>query len=342
MEDFLQKFFVYPEYWPVVLVVPPLVVVIFVIFNKSYQAMRIWFRPADYTFFMPELKLAVRTIALLFLFLALSGPYWGRMEQQIAKLGREVYILMDVSASMNTEDIKPSRLEKVKKEVKKMVSRLKGDKIGLIVFTSDAYVQCPLTSDHKAVLMFLDLVGSYQFANTGTSFREAMKMALDRFTNTETTAQKTTRSVVLISDGEDFGENYTSVSDRLKNNDITVFTVGVGTYSGGPVPNLVKGKKRGYKKDPETGGTAMSQLKDETLREIADKFGTDYHMIDDQIDNLQPVSDQISLLSATVMDKENRLTSVNRYQWFLAIAVLCIMISMFWLPLSASRNSGKR
>lgn len=335
MEDFLQKFLVYPDFWPIMLIVLPLSVAVVVVFYKSYRAMQMWFNATDYKFFIPEAKMVLRGLALLFLAISLMSPYWGRMEQQISKLGREVYILLDVSASMNTEDIQPSRIEKVKKEVRRMIGKLKGDKIGLIVFTSDAYVQCPLTNDQKAVLLFLDLVGTYQFANTGTSFRSALAMALDRFINTEKSARKTTRSIVLISDGEDFGENYTSVVDRLKDNDISVFTVGVGTYAGGKVPNIRRGKRKGYKRNDD-GSPAISQLKDQTLRDIADQFGNEYHAIDDQIDNLDPITDQIKLLSATVMERENRLTSVNRYQWFLVIAFVCMVASMFMMPIKGN------
>lgn len=337
MEGFLENFLVFPSYWPLIFVALPILVCIAVLYVKSTRAMRIWFSPGEFSFFLPEAKMIFRGVALLLLLGALLGPYWGRMEQQIAKLGREVYILVDVSASMNCEDIKPSRLEKVKKDLKRMVSQLPGDRIGLIVFTSDAYVQCPLTSDHKAVNMFLDLMGSYQFANTGTSFRAALRMAAERFEDTEKSARKITRSVVLISDGEDFGENYTSVIERLKNNDVNVFSVGIGTYAGSQVPKYVRGKKKGYMRAKD-GSPAVSQLKDETLQDLSASFGTEYIRIDDQIDNLDAIADQIRLLSATVMDKENRLTSVNRFQWLLGGSLFFMVLSMFWMPFAPAKR----
>ncbi|MEM1000190.1 MAG: VWA domain-containing protein [Bacteroidota bacterium] len=340
MEAFLEKFLVFPYYWPLLLLALPVLVMIAFLYIKSTRAMRMWFTQKDYRFFLPEAKMIFRGLALLLLIGALMGPYWGRMEQQIAQLGREVYVLVDVSASMNCEDIQPTRLEKVKKDLKRMINQLPGDRIGLIVFTSDAYVQCPLTSDHKAMAMFIDLMGSYQFANTGTSFRAALRMALERFLDTEKSARKVTRSVVLISDGEDFGENYTSVVERMQKNDITVFPVGVGTYAGGQVPRYVRGRKKGYLRG-ENGQPALSQLKDETLQELAASFGTEYTRIDDQIDNLDAVADQIRLLSATVMDKESRLTSVNRFQWLLGASILLFVLSMFWMPFTRRRRSSK-
>jgi Ca-activated chloride channel family protein len=337
MESFLENFFVFPRFWPLIFLLLAIVACIGVLYVKSTRAMRIWFGPGEYRFFIPEVKMLFRGFAVLALLIALLGPYWGRMEQQIAKLNREVYVLVDVSASMNCEDIEPSRLEKVKKDLRRMVANLPGDRIGLIVFTSDAYVQCPLTNDQKALNMFIDLMGSYQFANTGTSFRAALRMAVDRFENTEKSAKKVTRSVVLISDGEDFGENYTSVIEKLKSQDIKVFPVGVGTYAGGQVPNYVRGKKQGYMRTQD-GTPAISQLKDETLQDLASSFGTEYVRIDNQIDNLDPVSDQIQLLSATVMDKETRLGTVNRFQWPLAAAIILFALSMFWMPFAARKK----
>jgi Ca-activated chloride channel homolog len=336
MGDFFTKFMVNPGYAVLFLALLPIAVLVVVAYQKSNRAVRLWFSPGDYAFFLPEIKMILRLVALVFILFGLMGPYWGPTEQQIAKLGREVYILIDVSASMNTEDIKPTRLDKVKLEVKKMLAGLNGDKVGLIVFTSDAYVQCPLTSDHTALMLYLDMIGSYQFASTGTSFREALLVALDRFTNKEKNARKTTRAAILISDGEDFGEEYESVVTRMQNNGITVFPVGIGTMEGGPVPNIVKGEKRGYKQSKE-GGQAISVLKETTLRDIADQFGTEYHSIDDQIDNLDPVADQIQMLSASVMDRETRKVSVNRYQWFLGLGLLCFVVTLFWMPYKVRR-----
>jgi Ca-activated chloride channel homolog len=344
MIDFLKTFLVTPEYWPFILVMIPVLVVVGVLFFKSRKAMQIWFAPSDYSFFMPEVKLAMRGGAAILLVMALMGPYWGRTEQEVSVRGREVYVLIDVSASMNCEDIQPTRLKKVKMDLKKMIGQMDGDRVGLIVFTSDAYVQCPLTSDLNAANLFLDLVGTAQFSNSGTSFREALQTALVRFTEAEDSLnpnKKLSRSIILISDGEDFGENYGSVVGRLKDHNITVFTVGVGTYAGAQVPEYRSGEKVGYKKGKD-GGQALSQLKDETLQELSQTFGTTYNTIDDQIDNFDPVLDQIKLLSAVETDRERRLAEVNQYQWFLGAGLLLFMVTMFWMPVANSKRSGKQ
>jgi Ca-activated chloride channel family protein len=344
MSDFLNTFLTTPDYWPLAFGLIPLLVLIGIVYYKNRKAMKIWFAPGEYGFFLPEVKLVMRGVAAVCILLALLGPYWGRTEQEVPIRGREVYVLIDVSASMNCEDIAPSRLQKVKREVKKMIGQMNGDRVGLIVFTSDAYVQCPLTSDLNAANLFLDLVGTAQFSNSGTNFREALQTALTRFQEAEDSLEvnkKLSRSIVLISDGEDFGDTYTSVVGRLKDSGITVFTVGVGTYAGAQVPEYRNGQKVGLKK-AEDGSPAISQLKDETLQDIASSFNTEYLAIDDQFDNLDPVLDQIKLLSSQELDREKRLAEVNQYQIFLAIGVVLLIISMFWMPYSTKRRNGSK
>lgn len=337
MEAVLESFMVSPDYWPVLLLWIPLGVVVVLLYIRSNSAVRIWFRPEEYTFFLPEFKLALRGIAIVFLSLAMLGPWWGRVEQQINQLGREVYFLVDVSASMNCDDIKPNRISKVKKEIRSMVNKMKGDRVGLIVFTTDAYVQCPLTNDYKAMNLFLDILGTEQFSSTGTDFRVALTKALERFSNTKKTDQKMTRSVVLISDGEHFGDEFTSVTERLKQQEIQVFTVGVGTYAGGKVPEMRKGNIVGYKKAKD-GSLAISKLEDASLQGLAEEFGTIYTRIDDQIDNLDPILDQVEEQSASVVGRETMLANVNRYQMFLLISLIAFMASMVWMPIRTKKQ----
>lgn len=344
MSDFLNNFLITPDYWPMAFVLIPVGVMMGIVYFKSQRAMQLWFAPGEYSFYVPEAKLVMRIFAGFLLVVALVGPYWGRTEQEVPVRGREVYILIDVSASMNTEDLQPTRLQKVKRELKKMIGQMNGDRIGLIVFTSDAYVQCPLTSDLNAANLFLDLVGTAQFSNSGTNFREALQTALVRFRESEDTLkvnQKLSRSIVLISDGEDFGDSYTSVIGRLKDHGITVFTVGVGTYAGGQVPLYRNGQKQGYM-NGQDGSPAVSKLKDETLKDIASSFNTEYITIDDQFDNMDPVLDQIKLLSSQELDRERRLAEVNQYQWFLAPAVILLIVTLFWMPFGPRRRAGSK
>ena len=329
---------VYPAYWIWFLALPVSLGIIFLVYRRVAGIMESWFAVESYKRSYPFVKFLLRSVAYVLLFIALLGPYWGEQAQQLSVMGREIYLLMDVSASMNADDLKPSRLEKAKVEVRHLIEELKGDKIGLIIFADNAYVQCPLTTDFQAVNMFLELVSSEQFAQSGTNFRSALSVALSRFQSVDQRADHVSRAVVMISDGEDFGDTYTSIIDRFKQAHIGVFTVGIGTAEGAFIPNMDKGFRLGYKTH-EDGTTAISQLHDETLKEIALHSGTTYVRIDAQNQGMDELIEQIKLLSASPLASRIEQVKNNQYQIFLAISLVLLMISLFLMPIRTDETN---
>lgn len=276
-------------------------------------------------------KFFLRSGGFCLLFVGLLGPFWGSKQERMNALAREFYVLLDVSASMNAEDIRPSRLKRVKRELRQLTTKLEGDKIGLILFTENAYVQCPLTLDHEAFLTFLDMAETYQYAQTGTQFRSALAMAMDRFSKSDTTERNISRSIILISDGEDFGDTYASVIERLKDAQIHVFTVGIGSYEGAPVPESDP-KKNGYKRNEE-GTTVISRLIDDDLLTIAREFDTEYVKLSASEDNLSGLEEQIYRLSSSPIEARTGQIENNRYQVFLFFSVILIVLSLFIMPI---------
>lgn len=325
----------YPQYfiWLLLLIPLGLGAVIFFYF-RSRDVVKRWFSPGTYLLSSPFLKLILRGAALVFLIPAILGFYVGRSEQEIQVRSRETYVLLDVSASMHTEDLQPSRLEKAKAEISKYIEHMKGDRIGLIVFTSNAYLQCPLTEDHSALRLYLDIAGSGQFANSGTDLRAPMALAFNSLKRSVEQKPSLSRSIILISDGEHFGDSYESVIDRLLDYEIKVFPVGIGTYKGGPVPNYVEGKKQGFKNDKD-GSLAVSQLQDEDLTYIAEQFGTRYHKIQSQFDTLEPVEEQIRLLSTATADIRKEVVENNIFFIFVPISVVLLLASMVFMPIKS-------
>lgn len=333
------EFLAFPEHTIVMLLVIGGIVLSYFLLSKSDKFIRQWFRKGEFRFHEPYLKFFLRIIGLALIFFAILGPYWGRTEQQVKVLGKEVYIVVDVSASMNTEDVKPNRLSKMKKDLKDMVYQLRGERVGIIVFADHAYLQCPLTHDYAALKMFIDLISTDQFESSGTDIRDGLGMALERFTEGERPdmPRSISRGIVLISDGEDFGEKYISVVDRLKKKNIHVFPVGIGTHQGGPVPDILYGKQRGFKKDKH-GKTAVSRLNEETLRNLALEFKTQYHLIDDAADNLEPVTEQVKLMTASTIDTKMEQVRNNHYQIFLICGLAILLFSMMVLPVRKARK----
>ncbi len=323
--------FIYTSYAFIWLAVPVLGAILILIYRRAKKATGNWFEPTQYRWSFPLLKAALRLGGVACLMFALMGPYRSEEIREVESLAHEVYILLDVSASMHTEDIRPSRLQKAKRELKALVDELHGDKIGLIVFADYPFIQCPLTQDRQAVNLFLDLADPAQFAQQGTQLRPALQMALERFLSVETPPGAAGRVVVLLSDGEDHGGTFSSVIERLRRQGVKVFPVGVGTYAGGQVPAYVDGKPQGFK-ETEEGLPAVSRLTDDQLRELADEFDATYYRLDGPSQNLRALAQEIRMLRPAALEVSREQLANNQYQLFLLIGICCLMGSLFLMP----------
>jgi Ca-activated chloride channel family protein len=324
--------FVYPQYWYFWLGLPVLIAVLVLVYRRSRRALDTWFQAGEYKYSLPGFKLLLRIGGLSCLLIALLGPYESSEIREVEMLSREVYVLMDISASMHTADIRPSRLGKAKRELKNLVEDLKGDKIGLIVFADYAYVQCPLTRDPQAVKLFLELAQPEQFAQRGTQYRPALAQVLDRFLSSEAPPEDVSRVVVLVSDGEDHGQTYASVASRLQQLGVTLFSVGVGTYEGGKVPIMQEGEVKGYK-TLEDGSPVYSRLQDESLKNLSDQFGTPFYLLDGPTQSLRPLARDIRMIQPASMAVSQEQIANNRYQLFLLPGLAMLLLSMFIMPI---------
>jgi Ca-activated chloride channel homolog len=327
----MSSWFVFHEYWIWLFILPPALMLVWYTWRRSHLIIQYWFAASEVKNDWGIYKAIFRIAGITLLFFALLGPFWGRRLEMVSRMGREIMFIMDVSASMNADDLKPTRLEKVKREIRKILPELKGDRVGLIIFTDQAYVQCPLTEDPEALKLFLDLISTEQFADQGTNFREALLTALARFSEEADNQRSPSRCIILISDGENYSEEYASVVSRLKSKGVKLFAVGVGTVAGAQVPNIQNGVNSGMKTD-ENGQPVVSKLNIESLQTLADDFGTLVHTIQAPLDDLRPVMDQLRLQTASLINKKSELTAINRFQWPLGISLLLLGISFFMLP----------
>jgi Ca-activated chloride channel family protein len=181
-------------------------------------------------------------------------PHWKKKETLVERRGIDVFIAIDVSNSMLAKDIAPSRLDKAKLELSGLVDRLKGDRVGIIAFAGDAYIQCPLTLDRGAVKLFLSTVNPGLVTTQGTVLTNAIKVALLAFTD-KTPGHK---AIILITDGEDHEGDAVKAARRAKDQGVRIFTIGVGTPEGRTLPDE---SGQGIKKDRE-GRRVLSLLKD--------------------------------------------------------------------------------
>src|SRR5690606_38347423 len=201
------------------------------------------------------IKLAVRTLFFALLLVAILGPSFGGSKREVKAIGKDIMICIDLSKSMDAFDIQPTRLEKVKNEMKKLVAAFNSDRIGLIIFGSEAFMQCPLTYDQNALNLFIETMNTGLVPVGGTEFGPALRMALNKLTNEkEHIGDTKSKIIVLISDGEDLGKDTDEYVKEIEKNNIRLFTLGVGTERGG---NIYAGS--GVKKDKD-GSPVVSKL----------------------------------------------------------------------------------
>jgi len=267
------------------------------------------------------IKLVLRTVYFTLLIIALLGPSFGESTREIKSIGKDIYVAIDLSASMNAYDIQPSRLEKVKFELKKIVSSFNTDRIGIIIFSSEAFVQCPLTYDQSALSLWIETLHTNLVSNSGTDFAPAMQLALDKLSGKESTiSQQTSKVIILISDGEDFGETTREMAEKIEASGIKLFSVGVGTNEGSTIVT-----RAGVKRDNE-GKEVVTKLNSNSLKDIASLTDGKYFEINSTKNDVNRLISTIKNIEGELRDTRNVDVSTNKYYYFLGLAVSLIVL----------------
>lgn len=273
--------------------------------------------------FFVKSALSFLTVALLIL--ALANPQIGTKVEEVKQVGIDVYILLDVSRSMQAEDIKPNRLAKAKHDIKNLIRKLRGDRIGLIVFAGRAYVQFPLTTDYSAANMFLSAVDVDSVPQQGTNIGDAIKLALRSFKK-ET---KTKKAIVLITDGENHEGDIKGAIKEAKEKGVAIYTIGLGSPNGVPIPVYDKtGRKIGYKKD-RYGKIVLTKLDVKTLETIAEEGGGKYYFGKSDMNELEEIYKDLSKLQKTEFGAKKITDYEDRFYVLLLPALLLLIIEFF-------------
>lgn len=268
-------------------------------------------------------KFIIRSLYFALLVIALLGPSFGESSREIKSIGKEIYIAVDLSASMNAFDIQPSRLEKVKFELKKIVSAFNSDRIGIIIFTSEAFVQCPLTYDQSALNLWIETLHTSLVSNTGTDFAPAMQLALQKLSSEESSmSQQTSKVIILISDGEDFGESTREMAEKIEASGIKLFTVGVGTSEGSTIVT-----RAGVKRDKQ-GKEVVTKLNSKSLKDVATLTGGKYFEINSSRNDINRLISTIKNIEGELKDSRSVDVSTNKYYYFLGLAIILIIVDL--------------
>jgi Ca-activated chloride channel family protein len=267
------------------------------------------------------IKLVIRTLYFALLIVAFLGPSFGDSKKEIKSVGKDIMICVDLSKSMDAFDVQPSRLEKIKFEMKKVVEAFNSDRIGIIIFSSEAFMQCPLTYDQNALNLFIETMNTGLVPATGTDFGPPLRMALEKLEDPETsrTNQKS-KVIILISDGEDFGDETEKYAQDVESEGIKLFTLGIGTERGSQIYN-----GRAYKTD-QNGNAVVSKLNPASLKKLANKTNGQYFEITDYSNDVSRLISTISKIEGETRDARMVDVSANRYFYFLlaALGLLCL------------------
>ena len=277
-------------------------------------------------------------LALLFFILALAGPKIGTEIREVERSGVNMLIALDLSRSMNVEDISPSRLEKAKFEINRLINRLEGDRVGLMVFTGEAFVQSPLTLDYSALRLYLDIVKTEQMPSFTSNFQAAMVKAKETFQSIDDNSDAA-NVLLLIADGENQGYDFREAAEQLNDSGVTIFTVGIGTSAGGRIPIYENGTLRGYHRD--TGGNeVMSSLSSQNMRDIASLGGGNYYEISRGSDTIEPFLSRLSELERGEFSSQEYANYKNRYQLMTVIGLVFLVLSLFFPDFSMAPKSN--
>ena len=260
--------------WVLLLLIPLLIILYKVvllnfksydkIFIKGYKKIKINnYRSFDYNSF--KLKNIFFLIGIVFLIMSSAGPRFGTKLRKVDRQGVDLVIAFDTSVSMDAQDVKPSRIEKAKFEISKLIKTLKGDRVSIIVFAGTSHLFLPLTTDYEAALLFLNDIDTKMIPNQGTSISSVMQKAIDLISKDE----EKYKVILLVTDGEDHEGEAISLAEKASSLDISIFTIGVGSDKGSLIPiNSSKTNQIEYKRD-NNGKLITSVINKNILKEIA-------------------------------------------------------------------------
>ncbi len=266
-------------------------------------------------------KTLMVALALSFLIIALVNPKMGTKLKTIKKDGVDVVFALDVSKSMLAEDIGPNRLEKAKQITSKIIDKLGGDRVGIIIYAGNAYPLLPITTDHAAAKMFLQSANPDMVSSQGTAINEALKLAKSYYDDDD----QTNRYLFIISDGEDHQENVSYIANEATKEGIKIYTVGVGTTKGSPIPIKHKGQLIGYKKDRE-GEVVVTQLNDKTLQKIATDGNGKYINGNSTTKAVDYINDVLLKADKKEFETKQFADFKDQFQWFIALGILFLLL----------------
>lgn len=275
------------------------------------------------------------SIAFMLFIFSLSRPLAGTRLEPVKITGSDIYIAIDLSKSMTAEDIKPNRFERAKIVTLELVNSLQGDRVGLILFAGDAFVLCPLTTDYDAVITFINSLDSQTAVASGTYLFAPLEIALNSI---EPREDKYTL-LLLLTDGENTGGVNEKMLKDIQRRGIKVFSIGIGTKTGAPIPVYDDNMKRiGYKKD-FNGKVIISKLEDTLLKEIAEKTNGYYFETGEKMNEIKQFLSTVQVMKKRELETKEYTVYEERFQIPLALGIMFLLLYIISIVKTKSRES---
>jgi len=278
-------------------------------------------------------KRRFRVYALILLIIAAAGPLIGTKVKPVERKGVDLIFAVDVSVSMNAEDVKPTRLEKAKFEISQVIKKLKGDRVGIIVFAGSAHYFLPLTGDYEAARLFLDAIETDMIKTQGTALNAALKTSISTFPD----ESEKYKVLVLVTDGEDHEGKAIEISEKAAKTGIVINAIGVGSVTGSLIPISNDGVIDEYKRNKK-GELVTTTLNEQVLRDIADAGNGIYIRIDNQNNDDKKLIDVVNNMEKKTFESLEYAEYEDRYQIF-AIFSLIFGLIAFIIPTNRKKKT---
>ncbi len=284
---------------------------------------------------LPIVKFVLYALAMISLFIGLANLQFGTKVEEVKREGVDLMIALDVSNSMLAEDLSPNRLERSKRAIYQLIQKLHNDRLGIIVFAGDAYVQLPITTDYSSAKLFLETIGTDIVPTQGTSIGAAINLAMESFDF----KNGTSKSIIVITDGENHEDDAKEAASEASSKEVTVHTIGMGSEKGGPIPVYKNGAQIDFRKDNQ-GKTVVTKLNESMLKEIAVAGQGSYVRASNANAGLDIIMDKINKMEKKEFGSKSFKDYEDRFQIFLMIALLLIVMEYFISNRRTSKLDG--
>jgi Ca-activated chloride channel family protein len=319
--------FAHPEYLYGLVAVPVILILFFLMITWRKRAFK---RFSDSSLLAqlapqvsknrPALKLVLFIIAFTLIIIGLANPQIGSKYEEVKRAGVDVIIALDVSNSMKAEDIKPSRLERAKLSIARFIDKLENDRIGLIVFAGQAYVQLPITTDFNAAKLFLSTISTDMIPTQGTAIGTAIDLGMNSFVGNE----KKHKVLVIITDGENHEDDAVQAAKKASEEGIIIHTIGMGSVEGGPIPVYHSGTQVDFLKD-NSGSIIVTRLDQTALEQIAAEGKGIFVRASNSDDGLENIMKEISKMDKKTFESKMFTAYEDRFQYLIGTGLLILL-----------------